>query len=259
MSFGNWAFFNNGFAGNTVHVQCGVTSDEVTDWSFPGCELGGGYTFLCGACPYGLCFGFSSGGGSALRSVNGITAAVTHSNVGAISATMRQQVNVYFGQPNGITGQNFGITCLQSQASLIGAGSCYALMFDAINGSYNIKLCKMTTGIDYSLGSSQGSSYILLGQTSNQIWEPNVDNLIYLYWESDPYFLRGTRLVAQLNGAQLFDILHTGTDAIAATGSNGEGIYAQGATAGSVIITTSTAINPQTFNTVNGVSYPPSF
>jgi hypothetical protein len=156
---------------------------------------------------------------------------------------------------------NFGIICMQSQENMSqnAGGTAYAMLFDSQNFANTIQLIKMTNGWSYSVGSGGGTStYEQLWVSGTHYWQFNQDYTISLTWKYDPYFLKGTRLIGQFEGATIFDFVHTGSTAITTSPSLGEGVFATAITNSSATLWTSTTITPMTIVTANGVSYPPT-
>lgn len=253
MSTLDWVAYNGGFNGvldshgNTWPSNARL-EPATAPATFPKMFVNGPY----------VCFSQAvTGGASVVWMDTGIAGIGVHIGQMQVTTGLRL-IDGYLESP-----MNFGLLCMASQADMrMGAGgSGYALMLDAVNFSHQIKLCKMTDGVSAGTGGSIASTYTLLGATASQIWAPGGAYGLRLFWWSDPYFLRGTWLVASLvlgdTVTQLFNIVHTGVDAIVRTTSSGEGLFAFGATnAGAVFFDD---VQLDTFDNimVNGVAYPP--
>lgn len=241
MSFLDWTRLNSGFAGV-------MDTDGVF---YPGCDLisDGGRTMLC------MAHGVMTGDAAAAMVDTGLDGRVT---IGQITCNLGMRiVPGYLESP-----MNFGIAVMLSQTNILpGSGaSGYAVIFDDINFSRSIKLVKMTSGISGGTGGSVFSDYLLLGTSATHIWSPAsivAPYQIQFFWWTDPYFLRGTWLVVNFDGQQLFNLVHTGSDAIVATTSSGEGCFAWGETNAGAAFFENYVLDTFTNITVNGVTYPP--
>lgn len=126
---------------------------------------------------------------------------------------------------------HWGICALQSSNSLIpgGGAQAYAVICDTVLGLNRVRLVQMTDGISGSVGSAQGSSYILLAETDDDAFPTGTftpggpaDGIVTLMleWDSDPARLKGTRVQAWYTqgafdpGIQLADIVFTGAQAL---------------------------------------------
>lgn len=253
--FNQWDFVNQGFNGTTLFYRsetCAGILHIVS--SFPYLNLGidpnGG----------GLQMGQSNTGGAFITGSPSSTGGLdsTAYSSGLISVSCTQNTNFTAGGIPANTGpMNFGITCLQNTPQLQAGGTCYAFQADSVNFANFYRLVKMTAGPDNSLGSSLGSSYILLGTTPSNAWTLGTLHQMSLFWFQDPYFLKGVWLVAFLGTTQIFNIVHTGPDAIL-TSPHGQGIYCQGSSNGSAVTWYSTSLQRYQVLSVNNVSYPPT-
>ena len=270
MALRDWDIYQNGGFLGCVYREYdtdayGNPVPPVTITNYPGCDL-----FPLGS-PSGLFMAhdnLSTGLQGKVNLVPSTTGALTRGFPRGIIQASTQQIAQVINHAALPTGpMNWGVTCMQTTASLIGAGECYALMMDSVNYSNVLRLIKMTAGVDFSPGGSQTSSYIILGQTGAHFFQDvglgNTSTLV-LQWLCDPYFLKGTRLTAYYGGpnsssvVKIFDIVHTGPDAIVTLTPVAEGIYAQGATNHSAVKFKDIISSRQDLPLVNGAIYPPA-
>lgn len=249
-----WSFVNTGFNGATLfynsYTSAG-TEHRVSTFTYLNLGInpnGGGLQM--GQTATGTFITASPGASGGLDANPYVC--------GLISATSVQETSFTANRVPINTGpMNWGVTCMQNTPQLQGGGACYALQADSVNFGNFYRLVKMTAGPDYSVGGSLGTSYILLGTTSAGYWNLGATHNMSLFWFSDPYYLKGTWLVGIVNGVTLFNIVHTGSDAIT-TAPHGQGIYCHGATNASAVTWYSTALLKYEVLSVNGVAYPPS-
>lgn len=200
--------------------------------------------------------------------------------------------------PDGIAPFNCGVSILGSSTHISGDPSATGYLFciDAVNSSNLFRLYKMNSGISTGTGGSIGSTYTQIYSSPSAAWSYNTWTTLTLFWFSDPYFLKGTWLMGwntpnfndpivtdvlstpnplgwkqNLEGFDpfnypdenhkvqpIFNIVHTGTGAIATNTSSGEGLYVANATNGAAVLFRNTKVYQFVVTSVNGVAYPPT-
>ncbi len=194
-------------------------------------------------------------------------------------------ITPFYG-PGHIAPMNFGLVVMSNVTHISGSsvdGQAYSFCMDSISFGNFFRLYKMNTGISDGTGSANGSSYTLLWSSASASWNQNQWYTLTLFWFSDPYFLKGTWLMGWVGNpfdgtsgnyatdlsdfdpknldpsksTPLFNIVHTGTGAIATQAPITENVYASARTNASAILIRNTKLWKMTPSTINGVVYPP--
>ena len=261
MAFRDWVVYNSGFSGSSTtddtYDANGILTKRITT-PFPGCDK----------WPEGDPRYFAMGHPNVSTGLLARCNMVPDGNVlgrGFTSGVFSVETNLVCSTINGVaipsSPMNWGVACMMNTLDITNAGECYAAIMDTVNFSNVVRLIKMTNGISFSPGGSQTTTYKILGETSSNAFgngSVGDTSLLALQWEHDPYFLKGTRLIVLFRGNILFDIVHTGPDAIINPSPVSECIFAAGQTNQGVVLFKNIASSHIVINTVNGVPYPPS-
>jgi hypothetical protein len=218
MAFGEWTVYNNGmnglggqpaagisltyFSGSSSLVFSGAGGHGVDD---------GGDQASANAYPSGLPKGFTSG-------------------------KMRTLINPVQSGP-----ANHGLMRMQSATNMQAGHDSkgYAIMLDSLLFNNKVVLVRMNDGISPSLGGALGSSYTLLGLTSDDIWTENNIYAIEIEWYVN-VLIPGTHVIGRFGTMSDFSDLTVFAEVFdnsshAVITSIGEGPYASLTTNGLIV------------------------